>query len=129
VRGTEFDCRYSAGKGRSAFPNCFEFTDCATSKGSVVVTNNPPKSGASVTVPEGYRTTVACAAAPLAATPGTLGVLAGSTAVTSTSVIGPAAIVGGGLVAGGVIAGTTVGVIEATGGGKTTTRRTSTAVR
>jgi hypothetical protein len=129
VRGTEFDCRYSAGKGRSAFPNCFEFTDCATSKGSVVVTNNPPRSGAAVTVPEGYRTTVACAAAPLAATPGTLGVLAGSTVVTSSTLLSPAVIVGGGLIAGGVIAGTTVGVIEATGGGKSSSHRTVTPRR
>jgi hypothetical protein len=113
VRGTDFTCQYKTGVARAGFPNCFQFTDCATTTGTVMVSNNPPRPGVAVQVEAGHRTTVACAAAPLAATPGTLGVL--GTPVGAT--LGPATVVGGGLAAGGIIAGTTVGVIEATGGG------------
>jgi FecR protein len=119
VRGTDFTCRYDKGKARPGFPKCFEFTDCATTTGSVVVSNNPPKKGVFVKVGPGQRTTVACFAAPLAPTPSTLGVLSTTTttAVTSTSMVGPAAIAGAGLVGAGVIGGTTAAVVETAGGG------------
>jgi hypothetical protein len=112
VRGTDFNCQYSSGKARAGFPDCFEFTDCATTSGMVLVTNNPPKPNVGVEVGAGQRTTVPCLAAPLAATTGTLGALG-----AGGSTLGAATVVGAGLAAGGVIAGTTVGVIEATGGG------------
>ncbi|HKD65916.1 MAG TPA: FecR family protein [Candidatus Binataceae bacterium] len=113
VRGTEFTCRYAAGKARPGFPNCFEFTDCATTAGTVLVTNNPPRPGAAVKVPAGQKTTVPCLLAPLPATPGTLGALS----ATASSVLGPAAVVGAGAAAAGVIGGTVAGVLETTGGG------------
>ncbi len=117
VRGTDFICRYNAGSARVGFPNCFEFTDCATTTGTVVVTNNPPRPGVAVKVGPGMKTTVACLAAPLAATAGTLGVLSATSTSGGGTVMGPAAIVGAGLAVGGAIAGTTVGVISATSGG------------
>lgn len=115
VRGTNFICRYNAGKARPGFPDCFEFTDCATTAGTVVVTNNPARPGVAVKVGPGEKTTVACLAAPLAATPGTLGVL--GTGGTTSGVMGPAAIVGAGLGTAAVIGGTVAGVLESTGGG------------
>ena len=115
VRGTDFVCRYNAGKARKGFSNCFEFTDCATNKGMVLVSNNPPRPGVGVQVAAGQKTTVACLAAPLASTPGTLGVL-GATAASSAT-LGPAAIVGAGLGVAGVIGGTVAGVVVGTGGG------------
>jgi FecR protein len=124
VRGTDFVCQYQKGKGRKGFPKCFEFTDCATTTGSVVVTNNPPKKGVFVKIGPGQRTTVACLAAPLAATAGTLGVLSTTgTAATSTSIVGTTAVVGAGVAGAGVVGGTTAAVVETTtsgGGGGTT---------
>jgi hypothetical protein len=117
VRGTDFVCRYNSGTARAGFPNCFEFTDCATTTGTVVVTNNPPRPGVEVKVGPGMKTTVACLAAPLAATAGALGVLSATTTSGGGALMGPAAIVGAGLGVGGVVAGTTVGVITTTGGG------------
>jgi hypothetical protein len=114
VRGTNFVCRYNAGKARAGFPNCFEFTDCATTTGMVVVTNKPPRPGAAVQVGAGQKTTVACLAAPLAATPGTLGVLS---APAAGATLGTTAIVGAGLGVAGVIGGTIAGVVEGTSGG------------
>jgi hypothetical protein len=116
VRGTNFICRYNAGRARAGFPNCFEFTDCATTKGMVLVTNNPPRPGVGVEVREGQTTTVPCLAAPLAATAGTLGVLS-TPGGSSGATLGPAAIVGAGLGAAGVVGGTVAGVIEGTSGG------------
>jgi ferric-dicitrate binding protein FerR (iron transport regulator) len=115
VRGTKFVCRYKAGKSRPGYPDCFEFTDCATTTGTVVVSNNPPRPGVSVTIGPGQKTTVACLAAPTAATTGTVGVL--GRAAAAGGVVGPAAIVGAGAGAAAVITGTTVGVLEGTGGG------------
>jgi hypothetical protein len=118
VRGTDFICRFNAGASRPGFKDCFEFTDCATTTGTVVVSNNPPRPGTEVKVGPGQMTTVACLAAPLAATAGTLGVLTGTTTGGGGSaVLGPAAIVGAGLGAAGVIGGTIAGVIVGTGGG------------
>lgn len=117
VRGTKFICRYNAGKARPGFPNCFEFTDCATTTGTVYVTNNPPRPGVGTSIGPGQKTTVACLAAPAAASPGTIGVLGGAAAATSAGMLGPAAIVGAGLGAAGIITGATVGVLEGTGGG------------
>jgi hypothetical protein len=116
VRGTVFTCRYSYGAARSAFPNCLQFTDCATTSGSVAVTNNPPKSGVQTIIGPGQISTVACLAAPTIATAGTLGVLTGP-AGASGAILGPAAIVGVGAVTAGVIGGTTAAVLETTGGG------------
>lgn len=126
VRGTDFVVRYDAGKARKGFPNCFEFTDCATNKGSVLVSNNPPRPGVGVRVNAGQRTTVACLAAPLTATTGTLGVLGVGTAST----LGPAAVVGAGVGAAAVVGGTVAGVVAGTAGGAgTTTTRTASPVR
>jgi hypothetical protein len=117
VRGTQFTCRYKAGKARAGFPNCFEFTDCATTSGSVVVTNNPPRPGVAVKIGPGQKTTVACLAAPLAATAGTIGVLGGTTAAAASGgLLGPAAIAGVGAVTAATIGGTTAAVVETTGG-------------
>jgi hypothetical protein len=115
VRGTKFTCRYTAGKARSGFANCFEFTDCATTSGTVVVSNNPPRPGQTVAVGPGQKTTVACLAAPLAATTGTIGVLGASAG--SAGGLGAAAVAGAGLGAAGAIGGTTAAVVETTGGG------------
>ena len=117
VRGTNFICRYNAGRARAGFPNCFEFTDCATTKGVVLVTNNPPRPGVGVEVREGQTTTVPCLAAPLAATAGTLGVLSPTGGSSGAATLGPAAIVGAGLGVAGVVGGTVAGVIEGTAGG------------
>lgn len=117
VRGTTFTCRYNAGRARAGFPNCFEFTDCATSKGMVLVTNNPPRPGVGVQVAAGQKTTVACLAAPLAATPGALGVLSTPAGGVLGSTLGPAAMVGAGLGAAGVVGGTVAGVVAGTAGG------------
>jgi hypothetical protein len=118
VRGTDFICCYN-GAGRAGFPNCFQFTDCATTSGTVVVSNNPPRPGTEVKVGPGQMTTVACLATPLAATAGTLGVPAGTTGGGHGSVLGPAANVGAGLRAAGVIGGTVARVVVATSGGGT----------
>jgi hypothetical protein len=117
VRGTDFICRYNYGAGRAGFPNCFQFTDCATTSGTVIVSNNPPRPGTEVKIGPGQMTTVACLAAPLAATAGTLGVLTGTTGGRHGSVLGPAAIVGAGLVTAAVVGGTVAGVVAATSGG------------
>jgi FecR protein len=116
VRGTNFICRYKTGTARAGFPNCFEFTDCATVEGTVVVTNNPPRPGVEVKVKAGERTTVACLAAPLAATAGGIGALS-APAAGAGSGLGPAAIVGIGVGSAAVIGGTVAGVIEGTSGG------------
>ncbi len=119
VRGTDFICAYHEGNARRGFSNCFQFTDCATTTGTVVVYNNPPRPGTEVKVGPGQMTTVACLAAPLAAFTGTVGVLTGTLAASAghAALLGPAAIVGVGAGSAAVIGGTTAGVIESTGGG------------
>lgn len=121
VRGTDFECAYHEGKARPGFASCFQFTDCATKTGAVVVSNNPPRPGIEVSVGPGQMTTVACLAAPLAASSGSLGVLTQSSAggAGQAGVLGPAAIVGIGAGAAAAIGGTTAAVIESTGGGGT----------
>ncbi|MGO9056585.1 MAG: FecR domain-containing protein [Candidatus Binataceae bacterium] len=119
VRGTDFLCTYHEGNARPGFANCFQFTDCATTTGTVVVSNNPPRPGTEVKVGPGQMTTVACLAAPLAAFAGTIGVLTGTLATGAghAALLGPAAIVGVGAGSAAVIGGTTAAVIESTGGG------------
>jgi hypothetical protein len=124
VRGTDFICTYHEGHARSGFANCFQFTDCATTLGTVVVSNNPPRPGTEVKVGPGQMTTVACLAAPLAAFSGTVGALTGTLATGAghAAVLGTAAIAGIGVGSAAVVAGTTAAVIESTGGsGGTTT--------
>jgi len=76
VRGTDFEMRYTTGLPREGYPGCLEFTDEATNEGTVANWNkaNP---AAVVEVLAGQHTTVACAAAPTAASNGGLGVLPG----------------------------------------------------
>ncbi len=114
VRGTNFVCRYKAGKPRAGFPNCFEFTDCATTSGTVVVTNNPPRPGVAVKIGPGETTTVACLAAPLPARQGTIGVLG-----VAPPLLSPAEIVGIGAGAAAIIGGTIWCLLECNGGGGT----------
>ncbi len=119
VRGTDFICTYHDGHARPGFPNCFQFTDCATTLGTVVVSNNPPRPGTEVKVGPGQMTTVACLAAPLAAFPGTIGALTGTlaTGAAHAALLGPAAIMAVGAGTAAAIGGTTAAVIESTGGG------------
>ncbi len=123
VRGTDFICTYQEGHARPGFANCFQFTDCATTLGTVVVYNNPPRPGTEVKVGPGQMTTVACLAAPLAAFSGTVGALTGTlaTGAAHAALLGPAAIMGVGAVSAAAIGGTAAGVIESTGGGGGTT--------
>lgn len=118
VRGTDFVCAYHEGNARPGFSNCFQFTDRATTTGTVVVSNNPPRPGTEVKVGPGQMTTVACLAAPLAAFTGTLGVLTGTVATGAGQAVlfCSAAIVGIGAGAAAAIGGTTAAVIESTGG-------------
>src|SRR5271154_2375541 len=116
-RGTDFICTYHEGHARPGFANCLQFTDCATTLGTVVVKNNPPRPGTEVKVGPGQMTTVACLAAPLAAFAGTVGALTGTLATGAghAALLGPAALMGVGAVSAAAIGGTAAAVIESTG--------------
>jgi hypothetical protein len=64
VRGTDFLVSFSDGQKRFGYPGCETFTDVSVQTGTVAVANmaNP---NATVSVPEGFSTTVACGNAPL----------------------------------------------------------------
>lgn len=64
VRGTDFAVAFSDGTRRFGYPGCTTFTDVTVHSGTVSVANtaNPT---ATVNIPEGFSTTVACDRAPL----------------------------------------------------------------
>jgi len=64
VRGTDFLVSFSDGQRRFGYPGCETFTDISVVTGAVAVANmaNP---NVTVSVPEGFSTTVACGQAPL----------------------------------------------------------------
>ena len=64
VRGTDFAVVFSDGTRRFGYPGCTTFTDVTVYSGTVSVasTANP---NATVNIPEGFSTTVACDQAPL----------------------------------------------------------------
>jgi hypothetical protein len=87
VRGTDFAVAFSEGTRRFGYPGCTTFTDVSVYAGTVTVgsTANPT---ATVNIPEGFSTTVACDQAPLPPGPSGLegmgsGTLTGPGAVTA----------------------------------------------
>jgi hypothetical protein len=72
VRGTDFRVAFSLGQKRFGYPGCTSFTDVTVYTGVVTVANLTNLS-ATVDVPEGFATTVACDQAPESAGPPGLG--------------------------------------------------------
>jgi hypothetical protein len=68
VRGTDYRAAYSLGQKRFGYPGCASFTDVSVATGVVAVANvaNP---SATVDVPAGFTTTVACDQGPQAPGP------------------------------------------------------------
>jgi hypothetical protein len=69
VRGTKWNTRYQEGTGRPGFPSCKRFTDIEVYEGTVEVSSATNAAAQHQSVTEGYETTVACDAPPLAAGP------------------------------------------------------------
>jgi hypothetical protein len=84
VRGTDFGVAFSDGTLRFGYPGCTTFTDVTVYSGTVSVASiaNPT---ATVDIPEGFSTTVACDQAPLPPGP------SGLEGMNSGSVRGPGA--------------------------------------
>jgi len=72
VRGTDFRVSFSLGQKRFGYPGCASFTDVTVYTGVVTVANLANLS-ATVDVPEGFATTVACDQTPEAPGPQGLG--------------------------------------------------------
>jgi hypothetical protein len=73
TRGTEFEVDVSQGSARPGYGGCGTYTDVKVSFGTVIVANASDPSS-TVSVSEGYATTVPCNAAPM--TPGPLALVA-----------------------------------------------------
>jgi hypothetical protein len=88
VRGTDFVVSFSDGQKRFGYPGCETFTDLSVHTGTVAIANmaNP---NASVNVPEGFSTTVACANAPLPPGPSGLEGLGSGGVTAPGAVTGP----------------------------------------